>query len=574
MENINNTIIKAITESGFDIPTALFVTRPKEEFGDYSTNVALSIAKQAGKTPREVAEAIAEKLKNEEGIASVEIAGPGFINLRINNEWLEKELTLPHSVEKFLDGRRYIVDYSSPNIAKPMHVGHFRTTMLGQVLVNLYRYLGADVTAWSYPGDWGTQFGKLIVAWKKWGNREDLEAHPINELLRIYVKFHKEAKEDPKLETEARAELKLLQDNEPEAIKLWKEFSEYSKIEFDRMFNRLGVKFDVWRGESYYHDKVRSLVEKIKNSGVAIKSDGAYIISLDNEKLPPFLIEKSDGTTLYATHDLALMFDRVANYHPDEIVFVVGNEQTLHFQQLFPSVQKLAKAGVYGADFKLPKLYHVSYGFFRLASGKMSTREGEIIRLEDLLNEAVVKAKEMLAEKSPDLDADALAKLAETIGVGAVVYTDLVHDRHTDVVFDWDNMFSFDGNSIIYLLYTFARCNSLLKWAEDLTPTLSLEERGSSGSGERRWTENEKSVFLTSLELNEAIKKSVAEYDPHHILNHAYKLAAEFSRFYNSDTILKSPKLIRSRRLEIVQIVQEQLKFVFDLLGVEAPTRL
>lgn len=568
MENINNTIIKAIKESGFSVPTTLLVTRPKEEFGDYSTNVALSIAKEAGKTPREVAEAIAEKLKNEEGIAAVEIAGPGFINININGDWLAKALALPHSVEKILQGKKYVVDYSSPNIAKPMHVGHFRTTMLGQVLVNIYRYLGADVTAWSYPGDWGTQFGKLIVAWKRWGNREDLEAHPIDELLRIYVKFHKEAKNDSRLEVEARSELKSLQNDEPEAVKLWKEFSEYSKIEFDRMFKRLGVKFDVWRGESYYHDKVRGLVDKIKNSGVAIKSEGAYIIPLDDEKLPPFLIEKSDGTTLYATHDLALMFDRVANYHPDEIIFVVGNEQTLHFQQLFPSVQKLAEAGVYGADFKLPKLYHVSYGFFRLASGKMSTREGEIIRLEDLLNEAVVKAKEMLIEKSPDLDAESREKLAEKIGVGAVVYTDLVHDRHTDVVFDWDNMFSFDGNSIIYLLYTNARCNSLIKGAE------SSERGAESAEQDAGWSNNEKRVLLTSLELNEAIKKSVAEYDPHHILNHAYKIAAEFSRFYNSDTILKSPNLVRSRRLKIVQIVQGQLKFVFEMLGIEAPTKL
>lgn len=572
MKQIEELIRKAFHDSGLTAPDAIVVTRPNEKFGDFATSVVLSSA-----ISHEHVSKIVENLISP-FISDVEVSGSGFINIRMSDAWLEGCLKKDSPFLPILKGRRYIIEYSSPNIAKPMHIGHLRTTVLGQVLVNLFRKVGAEVVAWSHPGDWGVQFGKLIVAWKKWGNEEDLKKQPIDELLRIYVKFHQEAHDHPELDDEAKAMFKALQDGNAESYALWKRFSELSQQEFDRMYKLLGVSFDVWRGESAYNDQLQDLVDRALASGVAKTSEGAIIILLEAESLPPVLIRKSDGATLYATSDLVSVGERVKEYHPDEMVYVVGNEQSLHLSQVFAAATKLAEAGVYGEDLQMPKLYHVSYGFFRLVSGKMSTRKGEVIRLDDVVNEAIAQADTMLKEKSPDLSDEERAKLAQTIGVGAVKYTDLLHDRHTDVVFDWDKMFALDGNSIVYLLYTNARCNSLLQGSEasHLTPPLSSEERVADRSGEvnTEWTPQEKRLLLTLLELSDATEKSIRDYDPHHLLNHAYKVASDFSRFYNADPILKSADKVRERRLQLVRRVQAQLKIVFDLLAVEAPEKL
>lgn len=565
--SVSDTVSRAIQSAGFEAPEWLTITRPEPDFGDYATSVALPLAQGTAESPQDVANRIAAILRQDHQFADVSVAGPGFINIRMSNAWFSTMAQAPVSINQSLHGKRYIIEYSSPNIAKPMHVGHLRTTVLGQTLVNVFRYLGAEVVAWSHPGDWGVQFGKLIVAWQKWGDAPALQKHPIDELLRVYVKFHHEAKDHPELEDEGRAVFKALQAGNQAYHALWEQFSALSREEFDQMYAMLGVKFDQWRGESTYNDQLHALVQNALHAGVAKESDGAVVIPLDDRTIPPVLIQKSDGATLYATADLVSIQTRMLEYHSDEIIYVVGNEQTLHLQQVFAAAAKLAQAGVYGPHVVLPQLTHVSYGFFRLASGKMSTRAGEIIRLEDVINQAIEEAHKMLKEKSPELgDADRHA-LAKEIGVGAVKYTDLGHDRHTDVVFDWQKMFSLEGNSIVYLLYTNARCNSLLKEASAFYSPKDLAE-------DVAWSPHERRLLLTLLQQGEAIAKSVRSYDPHHILDHVYQVASAFSRFYNHDPILKSSPNVRARRLRLTKQVQNQLQLLFDWLNISAPERL
>ncbi len=556
---------KAVNDAGYEAPADLVVTRPKQEFGDYATPVALSLAKETKQKPEGIAQKIVAELRKNTLVESAESAGPGFINLNLSEQWLEQQLGQDQFSADLLKGRKYIIEYSSPNIAKPMHVGHLRATILGQVLVNLFHSLGGEVTAWSHPGDWGTQFGKLLVAWQKWGDEAALNKHPVDEMLRIYVKFHQEAEKDESLNNEARAALKALQQGDKALTSLWQRFTELSTDEFQQTYHLLGVSFDVWRGESAYNDRLHDLVKKALAAGVAETSEGAIIISLDEQNLPPFLIQKSDGASLYATSDLVSIAERTNEYRPDELIYVVGNDQSLHFQQLFAAAKRLTKAGVYSAHFALPKLAHVSFGLFRLVSGKMSTRKGETIRATDVVDEAIKQAESMLKDKNPDLSTSERQSLAQDIGIAAVKYTDLQHDRHTDVVFDWDKMFSLEGNSIVYLFYANARINSLLKESTKAKPSETKTEG---------WSVHERKLLFTALELGDALKKSVAEYDPHFLLNHAYALANDFSRFYNSDQILKAPGPVRERRLALTKMVQQQLNLIFDILGVKAPERL
>jgi arginyl-tRNA synthetase len=565
MDSLEVKISNAIKDNGFNVSGKINLSRPNEEFGDYSTNIALQLAKESDKSPHQIAESIVKILKTKKGIESASVAGPGFINIKVSDEWLDGELQLPHLPEKILKDQKFIIEYSSPNIAKPMHVGHLRTTILGQSLVNLYRMVGADVCAWSHPGDWGVQFGKLIVGWQKWGDEAALKKSPIEELLRVYVKFHAEAKEHPELDEEGKAMFRALLEGDAEAVKLWKEFTVYSQKEFDKTYDRLKVSFDIWRGESEYNNKLQKLVDDALQKQVAKVSDGAVVILLDDDNLPPYLIRKSDGATLYATAEMVSVEERANHFCPEEIICVVGNEQTLHMQQSFAAAKKLANAGVYGKDFQLPKLTHVSYGFFRLTTGKMSTRQGELIRLDDVLDQAVNSAKKLLIEKNKDINQLNIDKLAEEMGVGAVKYTDLVHDRHTDVVFDWERMFALDGNSIVYMFYTNARCNSLLAKTSEPIDESDFNES---------WSANERKVVLCALEIDNVIEKCVANYDPHFLLEHSYELASAFSRFYNSDKIIKVNARVRERRLKIVRLVQDQLKIMFDVLGITPPEKL
>ncbi len=568
MDSIETIIKTAILAEHHHAPDDVPITRPKEEYGDYSSPVSIGLSKTLKQEATNVAQVLAKRISaddHEHFVKSATVAGQGFINIMMSDTWYEAQLEQQMAPSPMLKGKKYIIEYSSPNIAKPMHVGHLRTTILGQVLVNLFRLVGGEVVAWSHPGDWGVQFGKLLVAWRKWGDEKALEEHPIGELLRVYVQFHQEEKNDPAIEGQGKAAFNALQQGDPELHHLWQHFTDLSMQEFNQMYALLGVSFDVWRGESAYNNKLHALVQKALKSGVAIKSDGAIIIPLDQPGVPPVLIQKSDGATLYATADLVTAEERVVEYHPDEMIYVVGNEQTLHLTQVFAAAEKLAKAGAYGPNFTLPKLTHVSYGFFRLTTGKMSTRQGELIRLDEVINQAILEAETMLKTKSPDLADNERAELAKNIGIAAVKYTDLQHDRHTDVVFDWSKMFALEGNSIVYLLYTNARCNSLLREAAKVEDT---------GGETEEWTSHEKQLLKTLLELEVSVHKSVTNYDPHHLLDHVFHVASDFSRFYNSDSILKAPGPVRTRRLKLVERTRSQLKLLFDLLGVEAPQKL
>lgn len=561
---LSTLINKAISDAGYASPDVIPLVRGGEIRGDFATSVAFGLAKTAGISSKDVADQVVVELKKNEDIASAESAGAGFINFSMTDSWIERRLNGKNGFKHILSGKKYIIEYSSPNIAKPMHVGHLRTTILGQVLVNLYRALGAEVVAWSHPGDWGVQFGKLIVAWQKWGSEASLEASPIDELLRVYIKFHQEAKLDSTLDSQAKETFRSLQNGDNQYRELWQRFSDLSLIEFNRMFELLGVKFDIWRGESAYNEELQPLVDLSLEKGIALISDGAVIIPLEGEKTP-MLIRKSDGATLYATSDLVSIAQRVEEIHPDEIIYVVGHEQSLHLKQLFLAAEKLAEVGVYGKDFVLPKLTHVSYGFFRLATGKMSTRQGEMIRLDEVLNQAIIKADELLVSKKSNLSSGERGALAQKIGIAAVKYTDLVHDRNTDVVFDWAKMFALDGNSIIYLFYAFARCNSLLRQAGEQV----LHQNQPAP-----WDELERTLAFELFDLESVLQKSITNYDPHHLLDHAYRVASQFSRLYNSLPILKSDEPLKSRRLTLTRAVKDRLQFVFDVLGVDAPERL
>jgi len=561
-ENINNIFKQDFSEK-INIENST-----KKEFGDFQTNFAMMNSKAIGKNPREIATTLVENFKENDLIEKLEIAGPGFINIHLKNNFLNNEV-------KKIDNEKYdfsflnvdetvIIDYSSPNIAKRMHIGHLRSTIIGDAIKRILDFIGFKTISDNHIGDWGTQFGKLIVAYNKWLDKEAYEADPIGELERIYVLFSDEAKKDPTLEDVARNELRKLQMGDEQNNKLWKEFIKISLKEYNKVYDRLGVKFDHYFGESFYNDMMPDVLEELKEKNIAKEDQGALVVFFEEDKLPPALVQKKDGSFLYATSDLATIKFRKNELNVDKAVYVTDERQQNHFKQVFEISEML------GAPYNYEKS-HVYFGIMRFGDGMIfSSRSGNIIRLVDLLDEAKKQVKSVIDEKNPNIPEDEKEKIAEIVGTGAIKYFDLSQNRTSDILFTWDKVLSFEGNTGPYLQYTYARIQSILR---------KLKEENISVKNNDIILDDmfdiERELAVALLRFPQTVVKSYETYRPNIIADYLFDTAKLFNNFYNSKSILKeTDKKVMDARILLAQKTASILKQGLNLLGIETVDRM
>jgi arginyl-tRNA synthetase len=544
------------------------VTRDLEH-GDYTTNVALRVAAKWGVTPREAAATIVKVLQESPVLnklcAHIAVAGPGFINFHLKPEaqvHAAANVLNPRECNS-LKGRRVIVEYSSPNVAKPMHVGHIRSTIIGAALAAMYERLGAQVTTLNHLGDWGTQFGKLITAYKRWGSRAKVKKDPIGELLKLYVRFHEVLPEHPELEKDGQEEFHKLEGKNRENRALWRWFRQESLKEFGRMYKRLGVYFDAITGESFYEPMLKAVVADLLKRKLAVKNeDGSVVVHLQAEGLPPALIQKSDGASLYATRDLAAIRYRLQRYRPEKIVYVIGNEQSLHFEQVF-AVARLA--GYAGSA----ELVHVKFGLILGSDGqKLSTREGKTVPLEQVMDEAHTRARAVVEAKNPKLTTKQRELVAEVVGIGAVKYNDLHQNRLTDITFDWNKMLGLDGNSAPYLQYTYVRMKSILRNVGKTRVGELTALSFAHGSAE------DQRLVRFLGRYPEYVRYAVEEHGPHLLANYLYELSNLVNSYYHTQQVLKAEPKVRSLRLTLVRTAAEVIADGLDALGVGVVERM
>ncbi|MHA0856058.1 arginine--tRNA ligase [Paenibacillus sp. CMAA1364] len=526
------------------------------------------LAKQYRQAPPQIALHLASLIQVE-GIAA-EAVGP-YVNLSFaRNEYgfqLITELQQDNdTLTNIGHGKRVIIDMSSPNIAKPFGIGHLRSTMIGAALYNMYQAAGFEPVSVNHLGDWGTQFGKQITAYKRWGNDEALKENPIQESLRLYVRFHEEAEHDATLEPEARNWFRLLESGDEEAKRLWTYFVDVSMQEFNRMYDRLHVTFDAVLGESFYNDKMGAVVQELKDKELLEESEGALIVKLEEENMTPCLIMKSDGTTIYPTRDLATAFYRHDVMKADQILYVVGGEQKLHFQQVFAVLNKM------GADW-VRDCQHVHFGLMKFEGKKMSTRRGKIVYLEDVLDEAVARALAVIEEKNPTLpDKDNVAK---DIGIGAVVFGDLKNNRCNEVDFSLEEALNFEGETGPYLQYTYTRTQSILtknginedRELEDtqmMTSNKFAEAIGDSG-----WA-----LLKLLIRFPEQLRRGVQNNEPSVLARYVLDVAQAFNHFYNQERILCEDEELRRIRICVTRLTGIRLQKTLNMLGLRTPTRM
>lgn len=549
------------------LPEMVVVEVPgSETHGHYATNVAMRMAKEYGKAPMALAQEFSQTLKeaDKEGMfEKIEAVPPGFINFTLSPEFLHQEFAgVLKQGRKFGQSdlgkqEKIIVEYSDPNIAKPMHVGHLRATIIGDALANIFEFLGYEVTRWNYIGDWGTQFGKLIAAYKRWGSKEAVEKNPIKELLALYIKFHEEVKTDPSLEGVGQAEFKKLEDGDKESVELWEWFKKESLVEFDKMYDQLKIEHDVVIGEAFYAKEMPRVTKMIRE-GIGKESEGALVVELDEEGLPPALIEKQDGASLYITRDIANIEYREKEYGAKKVLYVVGNEQSLHFAQLFAINKKL---GLTDAE-----LVHVKYGLVLGEDGKkLSTRDGKTISLQSLVDTIIEKARVAVTEKNRGLSPADQEAVAKAVGIGALKYNDLKENRVSDIVFNWDEMLSFSGNSAPYLQYTVARVKSLVKKAE--------EKGGADYSALKE--EAELSLIKKILDFPDVVELCEESYLTSHLATYLYQLAKQINAYYESTRVLDDEDNERKMaRLALFNQAGETLGRGLELLGIETPEQI
>ena len=545
---------------GVELPEIRAVPATDPKFGDYQCNDALKLAKKAGlKNPREAAMKVVGCLGPE---YRAEVAGPGFLNITITPEWLGAALSRLESdpflgIERVGEGKRVIVDYSSPNAAKRMHIGHIRSTVIGNAIDRIYRALGYDVIADNHLGDWGTQFGILIKGYRECLAPAERESLSVALLEKCYVESSSRAKSDESWKAACREELVKLQQGDPGNTALWKRFIEISIGEFDRMYRKLGIKFDTWRGESYYRDMMPSVVDRLVKSGLAEESEGALVVKFEDEGLPLAIVRKSDGGYNYTTSDIACVESRIGEYDPAEIIYVTDDRQILHFRQFFSICAKMGMKAT---------LVHVPFGLMSYQGKAISTREGNLVKLDDLLDEAVRRSLAIVEERTAAGEtAESKLKLAEQIGFGAVKYADLSHDPATAVDFDWDKALALEGNSGPYLQYAHARVCSL------------LEKAGNPDTGAFRFniaSSSEKLLALQLLKFGGTVRKAAENRKPSMLADWLFQTAQLYSSFYQQNPVLKSEPAVRDARLKLCALFGRILGKGLDLLGIAAPKRI
>ena len=540
----------------------------KKEFGDFQTNFAMVSSKLIGKNPREIANIIVENFKENDLIEKLEIAGPGFINIYLKNSFINKELQKIGNEKydfSFLDlNKKVLIDFSAPNIAKRMHIGHLRSTIIGDSIFRIFKYIGFNIVSDNHIGDWGTQFGKLIVAYNKWLDKEAYDKDPIGELERIYVLFSDEAKKDPTLEDVAREELRKLQLGDEKNNALWKEFIEISLKEYNKVYERLNIHFDYYYGESFYNNIMPSVLEDLKVKKIAVEDQGALVVFFENDKLPPAIVQKKDGSFLYSTSDLATIKFRREELKVDNAIYVTDERQQNHFKQVFDISKQL------GGNYDYEK-HHVWFGIMRFGDGMIfSSRSGNIIRLVDLLNEAKNKVKEVINEKNPSIPEKEKEEIAEIVGTGAIKYFDLSQNRTSDILFTWDKVLSFEGNTGPYLQYTYARIQSIFRKLKEENITVKNENIILDDM-----LEIERELGTELLRFPQAIIKAYETQRPNVIADYLFDTAKLFNNFYNSKSILKEEnKAVMDARILLAEKTANIIKEGLSLLGINTVDRM
>lgn len=552
---IDSGLDKEEIESLIEIP-------PSYNMGDYAF-ACFRLAKTFRKAPNLIAEELANKLDGGDYFEKIENVGP-YINFFINKTKLAETVidNIKTKGEKFGStnigqARKALVEFSSPNIAKPFHIGHIRSTVIGNSLFKIFKFQGFDTLALNHLGDYGTQFGMLIAAYKKWGDMKVIEADPINELLKLYVKFNEEAEKDESLRDEARYWFKELEEKNEEALELWQWIRDVSLKEFNKVYDLLNIKFDSYAGESFYSDKMPKVIEEMEDKGLLQESKGALIIDLEEYDMPPALIKKSDGSTLYTTRDIAAAIYRKEQYDFYKNIYVVGSQQNLHFRQWIKVIDLMGYDWAYDC-------VHVPFGMVSLEDGTLSTRRGRVVFLEDVLKKAIASTLKIMEERNPNLENK--EEVAKEVGIGAIIFQELFNNRIKDYIFSWEKTLSFEGETGPYVQYTHARASSLLEKGN-----FKLDNEVDYGLLN---DEDEINLIRFLYKFPDAVLDALNKYEPSIIARHIIEITKAFNKFYNSCPVLSAEGNLKNARLMLVYSTKTVLKVGLGLLGMKAPDRM
>ncbi|OGV43338.1 MAG: arginine--tRNA ligase [Lentisphaerae bacterium GWF2_57_35] len=541
------------------VPTA------DEQFGDYQCNAAMGLARLLKMKPRDIAQAVVDGVAKPDCVERLEVAGAGFLNFYLKAEWLAQYVEGLQKDERMGVsspgvGRTVIMDYSSPNIAKPMHIGHIRSTVIGNAIDRLHRLLGYRVIADNHFGDWGTQFGIMIMGYRNFVNAEALKTSPIEELERVYRESYEQSQKDEAWLNQARTELVKLQAGDPENLALWNKFIELSKLEFDKIYGRLGVRFDLERGESFYNGRLAGVIQGLIDRTIAEESEGALVVRLEEEKLPLSIVRKSDGGFNYAATDLATVLSRVEEFNPESIVYVTDERQQLHFRQVFAICRRMGVT---------VRLEHVWFGLMRLPEGTFSTRQGNVIKLERLLDEAEARALAIVKETSPEMSPEQQKEVARAVGIGAIKYADLSQNPQSMITFTWEKALALDGNSAPYLQYAYARIASVQDKYRERFPG-----KDPSAYPIRLTEPVERKLAIRLVRFGDSVAQAAAAYRPNYLADYLYDLAQVYSSFYQTVPFLKAEEGVRESRVRLCALVAKTLRMGLNLLGIETPERI
>ena len=539
---------------------SFIILPPDTKMGDYALP-CFRFAKIFRNAPQMIAEKLASEFILDENIKKVSAIN-GYLNFTVNrnalvfnvlNEILNKGDDYASSTEG--NGKTVVIDYSSINIAKPFHIGHLSTTVIGGALYRIYKKLGYNVVGVNHLGDYGTQFGKLIYAYKHWGNKQAVEEGRVKELMRLYVKYHEEAEKNPSMDDEARAYFKKIEQNDEECLQIFNWFKELTLLDVKRVYEQLDIHFDSYNGESFYNDKMDVVIDELNEKGLLVESDGAKIVNLENYDMPPCLILRSDGASLYATRDLAAAYYRKKTYDFYKCLYVVAYQQNLHFKQIFKVLELLGKP--WAKDME-----HVAFGMVSLEEGTMSTRKGNVVFLEDVIEKCNKKALDIICQKNPDLEDK--EQTAKAVGTGAVIFGALYGGRIKDIVFSYDKVLSFEGETGPYCQYTYARCSSVLNKGGEI----------GDYSGYSEFNEDEYNLINALSQYPQIVKSVIDKNEPSYVTRYACELASLYNKFYFDCKILGTEDSVKNFRLALTKATKTVLKNALSLLGIKTPEKM
>ena len=543
-----------------------YIEMPSDnKMGDYAFP-CFRLAKTMKKSPQIIANELKDGISLGNEFEKVEVIN-GYINFFVNNKKLVEnvleeveEKRENYGSSEIGEGKNIVIDYSSPNIAKPFHIGHLRTTILGNSLYKMYKFLNYNCVGINHLGDWGTQFAKLIEGYKRWGTEYDIESNPIEELTKIYIRINDLCKEDESVLEQCRDNFKKLEDGDEYCVKIWQKFRELSLKEFQRIYDLLDIQFDSWNGEAFYTDKMQEVKDILEKNNKLVESEGARVVDLSKEDMPPCIIEKSNGSTTYATRDLAAILYRARTYNFDKALYVTSYEQILHFKQVFETAKYLDLDEKYTNG-----LVHVPYGMVMLKTGKMSTRDGNVVKIEDLLKEAIAKVKIIIETKNPELENK--EDIATKVGIGAVIFNDLYNSRIKDEIFDWDIMLNFNGETGPYMQYIYVRTKSVLEKAGYIPKLKDVNL-------DKLLDEDSVKVIKLLYQFNDKIMQAIEKYEPYIVARYLIEVAKTYSSFYNNNKIICDDKEVQDARIYLTYATGIVLKTGAALLGIKMPDKM